>query len=407
MKKNCIWAVVIIGLLICVSIVLAAMVFPSVFRIPRWLWRRSHIPAMPTLTSHIVPTVSPLYAYTVLTPGNLATTTELAHFAPTTETAGPVAALALTSDGQSLLAAYAQEGVVRHWHLESGTLMETFDVSPISVAATDFDMDGRLLVAAAGQTPRAEAAGYVANIRGSRLWNAQTGELIWEIDSTPDIDNMISGVALSPSGQWLAQVEPQSLDVFGTLGQNSVLRLSLGGTEDPFRDRWIGTTPDIVAFDDSGEIVAWADREGRIEFLQRDLALDSFVSMEPPRRIDWAKNNDYTQPLALAFDRSRSWLAIVRSEKFELWSLGGKYIHRVFSDDISTGPTSDVAFSPVSDLVAVGTSEGWLIWDVKQENRLAQGGDASTFALTFSADGRLFICGDENGIIHIWGVPMP
>ncbi len=403
----------VVGLSICVLSVV--VMFPFIPRIPSWAWNRSHVPGMPTLMPPPTPLITPSYTSIVLAPDNLDRATEFAALVPPSETPGPVAALTLTPDGRVLLAAYAQEGALRHWRIDSGVLLNTFDVSPVSIAATDFDEQGQLLVTAAGRTPLNETTGYAVAIQGVRLWNARIGELLWsdDLDSKYNLDKDVSVTALSEDGQWLAAVVPSEdrshLYVWNTVKFESSL-VSLDGDLRAFfnletaswEEQRIGETPGAIAFDGRGQMLAIADCEGRVRLRQRRQA--SFDSL--PVDIDWAKANGYTMPLALEFDRSRRWLAVIHSGRFEMWSLGGRYIRRAFSADVPTGSASDIAFSPMSDLIAVGTSEGWEILDVNHGRRLAQGGNSPVSALTFSPDGRLFIWGDWKGTIHIWGVPQ-
>ncbi len=431
MKKSCLWVASSAALLVGIGIVLMLWKFPLALAVPpsqwpllakgygKWYWDRSHVSGIPSLAPPSPLAIAPSYSDVFLTPDNLPAMTELARFSPDSETVGPVAALALTPDGQVLLAAYAQEDLLRRWRVEDGELLATFDVGPVCVAATAFDGQGRLLATAMGRTPRAGRAGYTVDTYDTRLWDTQTGELAWEISLNAEYTSNqgVSGVALSEDGQWLAAVAPLEhseslLYTCNTVSQDCSF-ISLGGTLEVYvtydREHWLAErriwqTPDVVTFDPAREIVALADREGRITFYWWDADRNAFWSW-PRVDIDWEKANDYTVPLALEFDRSRRWLAVVRGEQFELWSLGGEHIRRTLSADIPAAATSDVTFSPMSDLVAVGTSAGWQIWDVNHGKKLAEGGASPVFALTFSPDGRLFVWGDENGVLHIWGVP--
>lgn len=367
---------------------------------PKYQSRMPHFPVTPLPLT----TTEQLHPNLTLTIENVRQAQELARFVPIGFVPGPIAALAITPDGQTILAAYAHEGVVRHWQLEKGELLKTVSISPIGITATAFDEQGTLIVTAAGNTPRAEANGEVVDIRGALLWDPQTGECIWDMDKTLTTKHTLSGIAVSSNGQQIARIEPQSLDIENIANPEDSTLMSLGGTEDPFRNLWIPTTPDVVTFDSTGEYLAWADQEGRVGLVGRDS--QNTYHLLSRGQIDRPRRENYTEPLAIRFDHSRRWLAVVRGDRFEWWSLTGERIRRAGSVVISVGLKSDIAFSPISDLVAVGTDSGWQIWDIVRKKKLVEGGNVATYALRFSSDGRLFIWGDAQGEVHVWGIPV-
>jgi len=333
----------------------------------------------------------------------------------------PVAALAMTGDSQILLAAYAQEGVLRHWSAKDGELLKAIDIRDIGTADTIFDAKGYLLATGTGQTPYVDAADDITDTSTVRLWDTQTGELVWEkdLESGYGTTGIVSGVALTPNGQRVAATVTSAnsasrLFVCDTtterctwisLGGQLEWYVRLNGLRLQINERRIWETPDVVTFDPSGEIIALADQEGRITLRWWD-AEHSRIDTRSEAHLDWGKRDEYTKPLALKFDRARRWLAAVRGERFELWSLDGKHIQRTLSVNIPTVGASDIAFSPAGDLVAVGVDTGWQIWDVERGRKIAEGGDSPAFALMFSLDGHLFIWGAEDGAVHIWGIPV-
>jgi WD40 repeat protein len=388
--------------LLCVGISLLTPVGSFVLRVPSWLWLKSHTPGLPTIAPPPTFVTPCILSNKIITLDNLAQTTELMRLSTDTDEREPVAALAMSADGNSVIAAYSYTNVIRRWLLSGETLSKTLSIGPVSITATDFDSEGELLVTAAGKTPHAEAAGYTSDVYGAYLWNTETGELLDELYTDTASTHKFSGVALSSDGQWLAAVSSQSLVIYNTVSRQVVTNIALGGTELILRDKRVGSNPDVVTFDHVNQIVVWADREGRIEYLKHKSG--AFSSMLGGS-IDKVMYQEHTNPLAISFDSSRRWLATVRGNQLELWSVGGKYIRRVLSSVVDTGVTSDLAFSPSGDLLAVATNNGWEIWDVNGKLKIASGGDLPCYALTFSPSGQFFVWGDRDGAIHVVGIP--
>jgi len=383
----------------------------------KWYWDRSHVLGISSLSPSPAPIKQPSYA--LLTPDTISSITKLARMSPKRET-GPVSALAVSEDNQVLVAAYAQEGLLRHWHIEDEELLRTLEIDSVSISTTAFDERGELLVSAVGKTAQVEKGGFLTDTHDIQLHNAQTGDLIWsvDLDGKYDIGADVSAVALSNDGQWVAATALSrdygaSLFVCNTVVVECDL-VSLGGVLEPYitwadgcfrmAERRIWETPEVVTFSPKAELIAMADREGRISLREWD-AERGRVAIQKIVNIDYAKGNDHVTPLALEFDRSRRWLAVVRGERFELWSLDERYVRRTLSASIPATRSADIAFNPSSKLVAVGANMGWQIWDVDHGKKIAEGGDSSVFALTFSSDGHLFIWGDEDGIVHVSGIP--
>lgn len=423
-KDGCWWVAAAGIALLCIAISVVVRIFPLILITPpakwpslvQWYWSRSHIPGISPLPPQPSLAISSPSTDVILKPNNIPHMRELARFTPAIGP-GPVAAMRIIPDGQALLAVYARETLLYLWHIQNGTPIATFDMGLVGVALAVFDGKGQILATVSGQRTDIDTADD-ANMNAVRLWNTQTGELIWDLSAEFGPRQFVSGIALSEDGQWLAAVAPADyaesrLYICSTVDRRCTF-MTLEGALEVYIDfkgsRWVDErriwqTPKVVALDRDGEIVALADREGRISLYWRDVLLGK-PAPRAGMNIDWEKANNYTTPLALEFARSRRWLAIVRDEQFEVWSLAEKYVHRTLLVSIPTGPVSDIAFNPTDDLVAVGTSKGWQIWDTVRAKKLAEGGDSPIVALTFSSDGRLFAWGGEDGLIHIWGIPI-
>lgn len=428
-KRKWVWGTLVAALLMCVCTGWVITQYPLFLMMPpsswpalvREYWNRSHIPGLPSLVPSPIPSITPAYATSRLTRDNLSTMRELVRLTPTT-TPGPVAALAMPGDSQILLAAYAQEGVLRWWSAKDGELLTVFDIQDISIGTTMLDETGYLLATKTGQTPYVEAVTELTDTSVVRLWDIYSGDLIWEMDfgSRYGTTGIVSGVAVAPTHQRIAVTiisEDYESSLFiceipiekcswMTLGGELEWYVRFNGLRLQIDETRICETPHVVTFDPTGEIIALADQEGRITLRWWNAEHDR-IDTRSEINLDWGKREEHIKPLALAFDRARRWLAVVRGERFELWSLDGKHIRRTLSASIPTTAASDIAFSPTGDLVAIGVDTGWQIWDVERGRKIAEGGDSPAFALKFSPDGRLFLWGAEDGAVHIWGTSAP
>jgi WD40 repeat protein len=351
-----------------------------------------------TVSPRPTPLLTPARPAAPLTAGNVSEMTELAKFE--VDGAGPVAALTFTSDGQHLLAVYGKEGMLRRWRVAGGVLLATLDVGPVGVTAATFDAEGRLLATGAGQTSLAVKAGYNVDLRGARLWDTQSGQLLFEFDAL-DIGPLLADVALSPDGHWFVGTERGGLTVWDATSGHGVL----GGAEatELADGRRVPAMPGVVIFDPAGQWVVVAYEDGDIwgRIWDGKLLDGAFHWRYGPRgEISPAI------PLALAFDPSRRWLAAVIGDELRVWDTPGLVSRECPPVKVGEGPAAALAFSPDGRLLAVGTGGGWQVWSVPGFELLASGTDQAVFAVAFNPDGRLLAWGDAEGVVHLWGKAM-
>lgn len=362
------------------------------------------LPALPT------PITTPLPTIKAIETENIERLGEITRLV--VKEAGPLAGLAFTPGASSLLAVYAQEGVLRDWRLADGTLQRTLDVRPIEFGAVSFDAARKLLATGAGVNW--ESHKLDDKYLGIRIWDVTTGKLIARYDETYHptsgllTRNLVPSLVLTPDGTWVLMVIASASDVLAGLKQISQIGVTTGQPGDAFvnfgRQREEDDF-DVVAFDAAGEFFAAADEMGQVSIFKfrppkhplGDRLRQAVI--ESPRRLG-------PKPLALAFDAQRRWLAGVRGNELIVWDLQSFGYPRQIATQVGdkSGATASLAFHPNSNLLAVGTSHGWQIWDVKEKKLVARGGESPVFAVTFSPDGRLFVWGDFSGIVHLWGV---
>lgn len=349
----------------------------------------------------------PVYNTQEITAENIANLTEFAQFSE--NNAGEVAAITFTPDMQTLLAAYAGEGVLRRWSLKDSELELTADVHPVNPGAVSFDGTGSKLATAAGWAW--ESHKLDDDYLGSRVWDTQTGKLILRSGENRGAAGSLDGigividVVMSPDGKWLLTSwtsANRNVNFFKNFGQIEVATGQWGTHLVNFSRHREEDDFDVITFDFQGEFFAAAGETGEVDifrFNPPEYPAKPFDTVEEPGQLG-------DRPLALAFDQQRQWLARVRGNTLTVWNLqSNSYKHQL---DVSTGeavgPTASLAFNPSGMLLGVGTANGWQIWDVKNQELLAENTDAAVYAVTFSLDGKLFVSGDALGVIHIWGI---
>jgi WD40 repeat protein len=349
-------------------------------------------PPPPRVTPQSTSVLTPIYPTLPLTPQNGTRAVELATLS--TESSGPIAALAFTSDGRELLAVHGIEGVLQRWRVEDGVLLSTMDVSPVGMAAVAFDAQARLVAIGAGQTEPAIQAGYAADVSGARVWDTRSGELILD---TSEYGGYATDVALSSDGRWLVEAYPDGLDVLET-GTG----VSVGGFAVVTCEWKEGHgCPSITAatFGPAGTWLAFADDTGWVKIEEWDPKVPGLGWT-----LHWEERVE--TPLALAIDPSRQQMAAVTTAHLLMWDLQARFRKEVLKESVPPSPLAGLAFSPDGALLAVGTTSGWQLWSVGNKKLLLEN-ERATFAVTFSPDGRLFAWGDTEGDIHLWGVPAP
>jgi WD40 repeat protein len=343
------------------------------------------------LTPRPTPALTPVYSTLALASKNGYRMIELVALSG--EAFGPVAALAFTPDSRELLAVHGKEGVLRRWRLRDSVLLNTMDVGPVGMAAVAFDEQARFLAIGAGKTEPAKRAGYDADLNTERLWDTQSGELIFETLDLGAHTIYDTDVALSFDGQLMVVVTSGGQDVYTIKGTRLAASV-IGGL---LKEDYSRSSITAVTFDPTGTWVARADDVG-------------FTVME-----EWSHDSEgrwilqdqsgEAATLALDIDPSRTRLAAVTTESLTVWDLEKPQQRNViFKESLSPGPLAGLVFSPDGALLAVGTASGWQVWSVEDKYLLIEG-ERAAFAVAFSPDGRLFAWGDVMGTVHVWGMP--
>ena len=323
-----------------------------------------------------------------------------------------LAAVEFTPDGQEMLTVGVRSGTLKRWRLEKGrmVLRQTMGVGPVGLGAVSFDRDRKqIAVGAAGVDWERHRFGV--DRLGHRVWDATTGDLIYEQATEPDIYGgccFASRVLLTPDAVWTLEITAVTGDA--PLGMKNLfcyshalqqvcdgyVNLDRQAEEDDY---------DVIALDAAGELLAAADQSGKV----------IIFPFHPPaypepksigNRILQPAGDIGATPLALAFDPRRRWLARVRGAEVIVWDLQaeGYPRHLQASAGDKAGKVAAISFSPDGELMAVGAVTGWQIWDVAGRRKLMEETDTPVYALAFSPDGRTLAVGGASGVVHLWGV---
>lgn len=305
----------------------------------------------------------------------------------------PVAALHFDDDSQ-LLKAVDISGTLYHWQVISGTLFSRFSVGPISINATIIDDSGDLLITASGKTPKAVDAGYASNVSGARIWDANTGFLLQDITSR--YLNELADISISPNGRFLTGVRDSGLQTWNASTGKLISSSVIGDLDSTTFNRI-----DVVTYDATSNYVATASANGSIRVDERKDGSQANESW----RVEDPKQNHQGFPLAIAFSPTNEWLVVIIDNQMKVIRRGARYAEHFHSIVSSTiGPSASLAFDPMGQLLAIGTVDGWQIWDINKKKMLISSSASPVYALTFSRDGHLFAYGDVNGEIQVWGV---
>lgn len=343
----------------------------------------------PRITLQPTPSLTQVLPALALTPNNGGQAVEFVTFS--TESSGPVAALAFVPDGSELLAVYGIESVLRRWRVRDGTLLRTLDVGPVGMAAVAFDNQARILAVGAGSTEPAVQAGYAADVVAARIWDTQSGEVVLD---KREYGGYATDVALSPDGQWLALAYPDGYSVWSVDTGASSMSYAVGSTE-----VWPVPSISALAFGPAGTWLAHSNDSGWVKIVEWAPDVSGLGHTLQYDDID-------ETPLTLAIDASRHWLASVTTEHLTVWDLQSRLRRLVLKQPLGHSELASLAFNSDGSLLAVGTANGWQIWSVG-ETKLVLAGDHPAYAVAFNPDGRLFAWGDTEGVIHLWGVPAP
>lgn len=320
----------------------------------------------------------------VIQPQNVDMLGELDRFSP--GDMSPIVAIAFDDIATTLRFAQAS-GLVGGIHLPSRQV-STQHLGELSLRSAAFCDSGDFLMSA-GAVPNTPITHTVASVSNNiTVWNART----WQQQKPISPALAQTAMAIGRSCRWVIGTQEASFDPIDTSGK--IGRQFIG------QPRSISL--DAVAIDNREEFVALAARSGELfiyDLSKGKTELAAQIRLVEPLYV----NDSEWQPYALAFDPTRRYLALIANARLLLVDLhdGSTYLNeKVANTQLSSAA---LTFDPSGRLLAIGTTEGWQLWDVKDKIKLMDHVGDPVLALEFSKDARLLALGDARGIVRIWG----
>ncbi len=317
-----------------------------------------------------------------------------------------VAALAFTSDGQTMWVAFSREPVgqggqlvqIRHvdWRglrmLELDSLNERF---------TRFNGDATLLVTFRQERsiqPPALSQYSPIFTYGLKVWNTTTGNLVPRQGYT---EGSLVDIDFAKSGTWLLTVR-YGFTVLSVTKPGLERELSVGGEE---------PQPTVTAaFNNAGNLIAYGTDKKRVYISGWDghsfdlTYIEGFGPIKHEVQI-WG-SLDHT-PIKLAIAPNNKWLAVQFNEGLELRDMSSGFFPQQSQVTLPQTSNGVLEFSPSGTLLAVGHAQGMRVYSVPDLKLLLDKPGAQTTAIAFSPDGCLLAWGDKEGIVHTISSPQP
>ncbi len=276
-------------------------------------------------------------------------------------------------DGITLAVSVGRHGA-QLWSVPEGRFLTTLHQIPqlnenISTSKIAISPDGEWVV--------------VGKSNWAKLWSLPTREYQGDFDISPNNNNTIYSVAISPSSEILALG-------FNT-GSLQLIKISDRTTQVNFTPR-TNTITDLTFSPDGNKLISGsADGTITIWDVANSFYLGVFGEQSPIESISYSPNGAL---LAVGGKRGdvRIWDVYDRSILISLWH---------------NETVQDLAFSP-SGLILATASEDRIIrlWRVADGELLAElkGHTLGVYSLDFSPDGRLLASQGVEGTVRIWGV---
>lgn len=110
------------------------------------------------------------------------------------------------------------------------------------------------------------------------------------------------------------------------------------------------------------------------------------------------------QPVQRAiFDPAGKWLAIIRGKDLTIWKISG-WKRKVLQEQIDN--VRGMQFNPSGELLFVATNDAIQVINPRERDIIFEAQTPGITSLDISDDNRLLFWGDENGTVHMWGIPV-
>jgi hypothetical protein len=115
------------------------------------------------------------------------------------------------------------------------------------------------------------------------------------------------------------------------------------------------------------------------------------------------KNQLETIEFAL-IDPGGNWLAVVRGKHLSIWSIGSWIKRETYQDQIDS--LNNIKFNPTGELLFLALDNQIRIIGLNEEKSISSIQTPGIKSLSISDDNRMLVWGDENGNVHVLGIPI-
>jgi WD40 repeat protein len=314
-----------------------------------------------------------------------------------------VATLGFSKDGTHLIAVYADsarqaQGV--SWDLATATGVRLPGPPVVHPFLSRLSANGEILVTLEDRPAEVEKAKeqLALQVRDITVgvvyvWDLVAGTMV----SIIPMVNAVEGLDLSPDGTRLITVGDSTIDLdsTGETGDPNWSPLHLSSVDPDYTPE-----PFVTTFDQTGNYFAYGFKDGEVRVERVISNSDTKLA----NQILWGSGG---VPVALAFDPTAHFLAILRTTKLELRNLDSPFVFlrpaRIVHD-LPPVHAGQLKFSPHGTVLAVGTAHGWQLRRTSDLSLVAEQQEQSISSLAFSDDGCLVAFGTTDGLVEVWAV---
>jgi hypothetical protein len=322
---------------------------------------------------------------------------------------GETAVLALYADwAQGRLLSVDEGGFLHSWEIDSQALLANHSLNmQFEPGNLSFSADGRVLHTPAGVIDASMLGSFLVEPprqTGIKLFDTISGEELrcygMPCGRGDDWDFRTRGSLISPDAGYIFYYLEDNF-VYYISELNPAAEQSGGGQG--YAQTINGqAVVSQIALDSRGEYVAVSFFYGGqvIERLDLDREDSLGFSWGATTWIGEGSSEIVTQ--ALAFDDTRTWLARLNLTQLSLWDLRSGQKTPSLTFEIESG--MELAFERSGRYLFVGSLEGIQVYDLDGGTLAGEWPLGRIRALYVTPDNRLLLWGDDQGVVHAWGI---
>jgi WD40 repeat protein len=291
-----------------------------------------------------------------------------------------VGTVAFSPDGQLLASGCTENGKIAIWAVRQGELVRVLPGHGAYVRCAKFSPNGQL-IASAG------ANGCI------RLWEAESGRLLRQIEHTGAPDYEAGCLAFSPDGRFLIA------------GSKSVLH----GRNNHTISMW-----DVKTGEKVGEKAAHCDNIESVIFSTGGWSV--FSCSRDGKVREWDIRHDWSMRTLCEYEHGgMSAVAITSDNRHvqsggiedsitNIWKIGTGHVQQILIGNGSL--ISTLAFDPTGEQAALGYEDGTIeLWDIPSVSlvcKLIGLPDCGVRTVAYSPDGEILASGANDGAVCLW-----